>query len=71
MTPHQFASALAATSMPAEGRTATACRLVLVDGLTAYAAAAQVGVNESAVSRAANRLRGLRTCPTCGQARHG
>lgn len=47
-------------------RTIAACRAVLVDGLTAYAAARQIGVEESVVSRALAKLR-RPLCPTCGQ----
>ena len=67
MTPRQFASALAATRMPAEGRTAQACRLVLVDGLSDRQAAAQVGIEPSAVTRARNKLQPRPECPHCHQ----
>lgn len=65
MTPRQFASALAATRMPAEGRTATACRLVLVDGLSDRQAAQRVGIEPSAVTRARNKLAPRVACPHC------
>lgn len=70
MTPRQFAEALSATRMLPSGKTAAAVRLVLVDGMTSYAAAQRIGVHESAVTRAVNRLRPRQTCPTCGQAMH-
>lgn len=57
MTPTQFARALTDTRMNPEGRTAHAARLVLVDGLTSYAAAQSTGIHESAVSRAVRKLR--------------
>lgn len=57
MTPTQFTTALASTRLDPSGRTVQAVRLVLVDGLSAYAAAQRVGIHESAVSRAARKLR--------------
>jgi DNA-directed RNA polymerase specialized sigma subunit len=46
------------------GRTREALRLVYVDGLTAYAAARRIGIEQSAISRAKQRfLRPL--CPHC------
>ncbi len=67
MTAAEF-EALLATQRPAlRARTAAACRLVLVDGLTAYAAAKACGdMHQSILSRALARLRQPR-CPTCGQ----
>jgi len=71
MTPADFLRALSATRMAPDGATAQACRLVLVDGLTAYAASKQVGVGQPAISRALAKLRAVRCCPTCGQAVRG
>ena len=71
MTSTQFTRALSATRMAPDGATAQACRLVLVDGLTAYAASQQVGVGQAAISRALAKLRSVRCCPTCGQAVRG
>lgn len=48
------------------GKTIAACRAVLVDGLTAYAAARKIGVEESTISRALTKLR-RPLCPQCGQ----
>lgn len=65
MTPKQFSAALAHhPKMQPNGAATRAARLVLVDGLTAYAAAAALAINQSAVSRAVARL--VRPhCPTC------
>ena len=71
MTPADFAKALSATRMIPDGATAKACRLVLVDGMTAYAASQIVGVGQPAISRALAKLRSVRCCPTCGQAVRG
>ena len=67
MTPAQFTRALSATRMSPEGRTAQAVRLVLVDGLTSYAAAQRIGLHESAVSRAVRKLQPPERvpCPHC------
>lgn len=49
------------------GDTREACRLVLIKGLSNYAAAKKTGVAKSTIGRALARLdRGV--CPTCGQA---
>lgn len=45
-------------------KTLAGCRLVLVDGLTAYRAAQSVKVSEAALSRALAKLR-LPLCPLC------
>lgn len=50
-----------------KSKTMKALDLVLDDGLTAYAAAKQVGINQSAVHRALKRREGKDLCPTCGQ----
>jgi hypothetical protein len=47
-------------------KTIAACRVVLVDGLSAYAAARKVGIEESTISRALAKLR-RPLCPHCGQ----
>jgi hypothetical protein len=67
MTVSQFAAALVAANIKSSTRTAAACRLVLVDGATAYAASQQVGISRAAVSKALARL-ARPVCPTCGQA---
>ena len=46
--------------------TIKACRMVLVDGLTGYAASHATGLHESVISRALARLR-RPLCPHCGQ----
>lgn len=50
-----------------KSKTMQALDLVLDDGLTAYAAAKQVGINQSAVHRALKRREGKDLCPSCGQ----
>ena len=50
-----------------KSKTMQALDLVLDNGLTAYAAAKQVGINQSAVHRALKRREGKDLCPTCGQ----
>lgn len=67
MTSSQFTAALTASNMRPSTRTAKACRLVLVDGMTAYAASQQTGLAQSVVSRALAKL-ARPVCPTCGQA---
>ena len=53
------------------GKTIAGCSAVLVDGLTAYAAAHKIGIEESTISRALAKLR-RPLCPHCGQPmRHG
>jgi len=51
----------------AQSKTMQAVSLVLDEGLTVYAAAKQVGINQSAVHRALQRREGKQTCPCCGQ----
>ena len=65
MTPAQFSRALSDAGMSPESRTARAVRLVLVDGLSDNAAAREIGVHPSAVTRARNRLLGRVPCPHC------
>ena len=48
-------------------KTMQAVALVLDEGLTVYAAAKQIGVNESAVHRALKRREGKPICECCGQ----
>ncbi len=55
LTPAQFTSAVARTRMQSEA-TIQACRLVLVEGLTIYAAAKKTGRAQSVVNRAVARL---------------
>lgn len=62
----EFTAALAAANIRPSTRTAKACRMVLVDGATAYAASQQVGISRAAVSRALAKL-ARPVCPTCGQ----
>jgi len=50
-----------------KSRTMQALDLVSDEGLTVYAAAKQVGVNQSAVHRALKRRDGKDICPSCGQ----
>ena len=65
MTPTQFSRALTDAGMSPESRTARAVRLVLIDGLSDNAAAREIGVNPSAVTRARNRLLRRVPCPHC------
>jgi len=51
----------------AKSKTMQAVDLVLDQGLTVYAAAKQIGINQSAVHRALARREGKETCPCCGQ----
>lgn len=55
------------TTPSPKSRTMQAIDLVLDDGLTVYAAAKQVGVNESAVHRALGRRKDKEICPCCNQ----
>ena len=48
-------------------KTMQAVALVLDEGMTVYAAAKQVGVNDSAVHRALKRREGKPICECCGQ----
>ena len=48
------------------GKTREALWLVMVDGITAYAAAQQMGVEQSTISRARKRLE-RPLCPQCGK----
>lgn len=53
---------------PAETASRTAQAVALVDqGMTAYAAAKQLGIQQSAVSRALARRAARRVCPACRQ----
>ena len=65
MTPKQFDQLVKAHRIRRD-KTIKACRAVLVDGMSAYAAARKYGLNESIISRALAKLRRPR-CPTCGQ----
>ncbi len=48
------------------GKTREALQLVMVDGLTAYVAAQQMGVEQSTISRARKRIE-RPLCPCCGR----
>ena len=65
MTPKEYTRLAKAHRLRGE-KTLAACRAVLVDGLTAYAAAHKVVVAESIISRALAKLR-RPLCPHCGQ----
>ena len=65
MTAAEFGRRAALTRM--HGRALDAARLVLVDGLSRYAAAGQMGVDIAAVSRAAKKISEIKTCRCCGQ----
>lgn len=65
MTPKEYAR-LAKTHRLRGEKTIAACKAVLVDGLTAYAAADKIGVEESTISRALAKLR-RPLCSHCGQ----
>ena len=56
MTPKEYDKLAKAHRLRGE-KTIEACKAVLVDELTAYAAAREVGIAESAISRALARLR--------------
>ena len=67
----EFARAIAGTGMSMHERTAKACRRVLVDGLTAYAAAKEAELSQANMSRALKMLRNAEPanhCPKCGEA---
>lgn len=49
-----------------QGAQVQAARLVLVDGVTKYAAAQETGVNEAQVGRAVKKL-SREICECCGQ----
>lgn len=49
-----------------QGDTREACRLVLIEKISGYAAAKKTGVAESTISRALKRI-GRDTCRSCGQ----
>ena len=51
----------------AKSKTMQAVELVLDQGLTVYAAAKQIGINQSAVHRALQRREDKDVCPCCGQ----
>ena len=65
MTLTQFHHMIAATHLR-DGKTAKACRLVLVDGLSAYRAARISDVDQSAVIRALRKIP-REACKACGQ----
>ena len=65
MTVAEFKRRVALTRM--RGRSLDAARLVLVGGLSRYAAAEQMGINIAAVSRAATKIESMEICRCCGQ----
>ena len=65
MTPKEYAKLVTAHRLRG-AKTIAACRAVLVDDLSAYAAAQKIGVEESVISRALAMLR-RPLCPHCGQ----
>lgn len=65
MRPKEYAKLVKAHRLRGE-KTVAACGAVLVDGLTAYAAAQKIGIEESTISRALAKLR-RPLCPHCGQ----
>ena len=65
MTAAEFARRVALTKM--RGQSLAAARLVLVDGMSRYAASRQIGVDVAAVSRAAAKIEQLKICRCCGQ----
>ena len=68
MTPTQFDRILSSTRINPSKPSATAARLVLIDGLSAQDAAARVGLNRRTVDRIVARLQPRNVCPTCGHA---
>lgn len=50
-----------------KSKTMQAVELVTAEGLSAYAAAKQMGINPSAVTRALQRREDKSICPCCGQ----
>lgn len=65
MSPKEYAKLTKAHRLRGD-KTIAACKAVLVDGVTAYAAAHKIGIEESVISRALAKLR-RPLCPTCGQ----
>jgi hypothetical protein len=65
MTPKEYAKLIKAHRLRGE-KTIAACRAVLVGAEPPAAAAREVGIAESVISRALARLR-RPVCPTCGQ----
>ena len=70
MTDKQFRAKALAARLQLDGKTWEACRMVLVDGVTAYKAFQAVGIDQGAISRALAKVREAkpaRVCPCCGQ----
>ncbi len=65
MTPQRFAAIAAGIGLR-PSKTATACRLHLVDGLSMREAGRRTGADVGAISRAVARLMQPR-CPGCGR----
>lgn len=66
MTETEFNSRVALTRL--RGRALDAARLVLVDGQSRHAAARQLGITASAVSRAVSKITRVEICRCCRQA---
>jgi hypothetical protein len=65
MTEKQFTKLVEAHRLRGK-KTIKACRLVLVQGLTAYGASKETGLDKAALSRVLTRLK-RPLCPHCGQ----
>jgi len=65
MTEKQYTKLVKAHCLRGE-KTIKACRLVLVKGLTAYAASKETGLDKAALSRVLAKLQ-TPLCPHCGQ----
>ncbi|MBM2886754.1 hypothetical protein JFK97_20395 [Chromobacterium phragmitis] len=64
MKPKEFDALVTAHKL--KGGSVAAARLVLVDGMSAYAAAQKTGLAESTISRALDKL-ARPLCQCCGQ----
>lgn len=71
ITIEQFNGYLAFTRMPATGKTALACKMVLVDGLSRADVVKQAKISNSVLSRGLRRLQAAidlgKKCPHCGK----
>jgi hypothetical protein len=65
MTEKQFAKLVKAHRLRGD-KTIKACRLVLVKGVTAYAASKEIGLSRPVLSRVLSKLK-RPLCPHCGQ----
>lgn len=69
MTPTQFTRAVSVLGADPSSRASRAARLVLVDGMGLRAASVQIGIDHSAVSKAARKIgEAAVACPCCGRA---